>query len=162
VSIGLTPGHGYGRWDEDVSADLRCRVFLHSVGKSNVRDEAKPETACRNISSGFDVGIWPLSLFGSGQQVRAKSSTRVVPFSRTSYRNKTLFPSSGYYRGRIINGGSERLILFLCLGMFWTGGTSYLSTQHGVMRFGIDGDHAASGSYLPSEVGRGRGTGFYL
>jgi hypothetical protein len=162
VYIGLTPGHGYGRWDEDVSADLRCRVFLHSVGKSNVRDEAKPKTACRNISSGFDVGIWPLSLFGSGQQVRAKSSTRVVPFSRTSYRNKTLFPSSGYYRGRIINGGSERLILFLCLGMFWTGGTSYLSTQHGVMRFGIDGDHAASGSYLPSEVGRGRCTGFYL
>jgi hypothetical protein len=38
--------------------------------------------------------------------------------------------------------------------MFWTGGTSYLSTQHGVMRFGIEGDHAASGSYLPSEVGR--------
>ena len=37
-----------------------------------------------------------------------------------------------------------------------------MSTQHGVMRFGIDGDHAASGSYLPSEVGRGRGTGFYL
>jgi hypothetical protein len=52
------------------------------------------------------------------------------------------------------------LILFLCLGMFWTGGTSYLSTQHGVMRFGIDGDHAASGSYLPSEVGEGEGHRF--
>jgi hypothetical protein len=110
--------------------------------------------ARRNISSAFDVGIWPLSLFGSGQHVQAKNSTRVVPFSRTSYRNKTPFSSSDHYRGRIINGGLERWILFLCLGMFWTGGTSYLSTQHGVMRFGIDGDHAASGSHLPSEVGR--------
>jgi hypothetical protein len=98
--------------------------------------------------------------------VDSKFEQKVVLESDHSHEHHTEtkhhFRRRVIYRGRIINGGLERLILFLCLGMFWTGGTSYLSTQHGVMRFGIDGDHAASGSYLPSEVGRGRGTGFYL
>lgn len=33
-AIGLRPGHGYGRRDEDVGTDFRCRVSLRSVGKS--------------------------------------------------------------------------------------------------------------------------------